>query len=145
MKKAEFLPSLYTRNEVVDEQHKELIRRINDLYEALDADDETREAKATETLAFLKDYTVFHFAEEEKLMEAAKYPLLAEHHAKHEAFVQTVQDLQKQLADEGATETFADKVEEEVTNWLIKHIQGTDMASIDWINNRAGDQLHNML
>ena len=63
MKTAEFLPSLYTRNEVVDGQHKELIKRINDLYAALASEDEaTRAAKAEETLNFLAEYTVFHFA-----------------------------------------------------------------------------------
>ena len=62
MKTAEFLPSLYTRNEVVDGQHKELIKRINDLYAALASEDEaTRAAKAEETLNFLAEYTVFHF------------------------------------------------------------------------------------
>lgn len=146
MKTAEFLPSLYTRNETVDSQHKELIKRINDLYAALELDDEAeRAAKAEETLDFLGQYTVFHFGSEEELMANAKYPLLDEHKAKHAAFVQTVKDLHAKLVADGPSDAFANEVEEEVTNWLINHIKGTDMKAIEWINNKSGDQMHNML
>lgn len=145
MKTAEFLPSLYTRNETVDNQHKELIKRINDLYAALAGDDETaRAAQAEKTLDFLAQYTVFHFGSEEELMQKAKYPLFSEHKAKHDAFVQTVKDLRADLAAEGPTDAFADKVEQEVTAWLINHIKGTDMKTIEWINNKSGDQMSNL-
>ena len=36
MKKAEFLPSLYTHNAIIDAQHQELISTINKLYEAIE-------------------------------------------------------------------------------------------------------------
>ena len=145
MKTAELLPSLYTRNEVVDVQHKELIKRINDLYAALASEDEaTRAAKAEETLNFLAEYTVFHFASEEELMQNAKYPLFTEHKAKHDAFVETVKGLHADLVAGGPTDAFAEKVEEEVTNWLINHIKGTDMQAIEWINNKSGDQMQNL-
>lgn len=107
MKTAEFLPSLYTRNEVVDGQHKELIKRINDLYAALASEDEaTRAAKAEETLNFLAEYTVFHFASEEELMQNAKYPLFTEHKAKHDAFVETVKGLHAGLVAGGPDRCF---------------------------------------
>lgn len=45
MKKAEFLPSLYTHNAIIDAQHQELINTINKLYEAIDSGKGTDEAK----------------------------------------------------------------------------------------------------
>ena len=62
MKKAEFLPSLYTHNAIIDAQHQELINTINKLYEAIDSGKGTDEAK--NALAFLMQYTVFHFGGE---------------------------------------------------------------------------------
>ena len=54
MKKAEFLPSLYTHNAIIDAQHQELINTINKLYEAIDSGKGTDEAK--NALAFLMQY-----------------------------------------------------------------------------------------
>ena len=74
MKKAEFLPSLYTHNAIIDAQHQELINTINKLYEAIGSGKGTDEAK--NALAFLMQYTVFHFGGEEKLMQEDSIPSL---------------------------------------------------------------------
>ena len=77
-------------------------------------------------------------------MQNAKYPLFTEHKAKHDAFVETVKGLHADLVAGGPTDAFAEKVEEEVTNWLINHIKGTDMQAIEWINNKSGDKMQNL-
>ena len=128
MKKAEFLPSLYTHNAIIDAQHQELINTINKLYEAIDSGKGTDEAK--NALAFLMQYTVFHFGGEEKLMQEDKYPLFTEH---------------QKLMEEGATEDFADQVEQEITNWLVVHIKGMDLKMIEWKNHRSGNQMDNLM
>ena len=69
MKKAEFLPSLYTHNAIIDAQHQELINTINKLYEAIDSGKGTDEAK--NALAFLMQYTVFHFGGEDPKVRAS--------------------------------------------------------------------------
>ena len=143
MKKAEFLPSLYTHNAIIDAQHQELINTINKLYEAIDSGKATDEAK--NALAFLMQYTVFHFGGEEKLMQEDKYPLFTEHKAAHDAFVETVKGLYQKLMEEGATEDFADQVEQEITNWLIVHIKGMDLKMIEWKNHRSGNQMDNLM
>lgn len=143
MKKAEFLPSLYTHNAIIDSQHKELINTINKLYEAIENGDGVDEAK--NALAFLMQYTVFHFGGEEKLMQEDKYPLYTEHKAAHDAFVEKVKGLYEELIEKGASDAFAEEIEETVTNWLINHIQGMDMKMIEWKNNRAGGQMDNLM
>ena len=65
--KARFTPSLITGNEMIDSHHKELIKRANDLFEALEG--RQSKEKVLETLGFLADYTTYHFQAEEKLME----------------------------------------------------------------------------
>ena len=143
MKKAEFLPALYTNNPIIDAQHKELIDTINKLYEAIEAGKGIDEAK--KTLEFLSQYTVFHFGGEEKLMQEVKYPLYTEHKAAHDAFVNTVKGMYNTLMADGATEAFCNKVEAEVTNWLVAHIQGMDQKMIEWKNHHTSGQMENLL
>ena len=47
--------------------------------------------------------------------------------------------------EEGATEDFADQVEQEITNWLIVHIKGMDLKMIEWKNHRSGNQMDNLM
>ena len=54
-----FDKSLETGNELIDQQHKELIDRVNKLLESCYMGTEKR--TAIQTLNFLLDYTEFHF------------------------------------------------------------------------------------
>ena len=112
--KARFTPSLITGNEMIDSHHKELIKRANDLFEAIEGR-ESKE-KVLETLDFLAEYTTYHFGAEEKLMQEAKYPKYNEHKGYHEALVQVVGGLQEKLKNEGPTEEF----EKERLKHLVK-------------------------
>lgn len=138
-----FPTSLYTRIAIIDQQHKDLIEAVNKLYDAINDGQGVEEAK--KALAFLSQYVIFHFAGEEKLWKDNRYPKFEEHKAAHDAFTKTVKDLHDMLVTEGATERFADKVEAEVTNWLINHIQGLDRDAADWLNTKSGWQMDNML
>lgn len=44
-------------------------------------------------LDYLDEYTNFHFQEEEDLQKKVSYPELAAHHAKHEEFKKSIQEL----------------------------------------------------
>ena len=138
-----FPTSLYTRISIIDQQHKDLIDAVNKLYDAINEGKGVDEAK--KALAFLSQYVIFHFAGEEKLWADNRYPKYEEHKAAHDAFTKTVKELHSLLLTEGATDAFADKVESEVTNWLINHIQGLDRDAADWLNTKSGWQMDNML
>ena len=64
---AVFKNNLLTGNELIDEQHKELIGRINKLINA--CENGVCQLEAIRMLDFLSDYTDFHFREEEALQE----------------------------------------------------------------------------
>ncbi|MDR1352434.1 MAG: bacteriohemerythrin, partial [Treponema sp.] len=72
---------------LIDEQHKELIRLTNELYQGcLAGDDGGREFFFTAVHGAM-DYVKYHFSAEEKMLENVNYPRLAEHRKRHEDFV----------------------------------------------------------
>ena len=77
MKEITWTNDLTVGIELIDEQHKMLIKHLNDLSQALQS--QQGPAKVAATLNFLIDYTNFHFTAEEKHMEANGYPELKNH------------------------------------------------------------------
>ena len=123
--RAEFTDDLLTGSKMIDDQHRELIDRINALLDAIESD--AGEEEAERTIEFLSEYVDYHFAEEEKLQEEIGYPGIKEHKAKHAEFQKTVADL-KEKFESGETENFSELVKEEVIDWLFYHIQTFDRS-----------------
>lgn len=134
--RAKFDETLITGNEKIDNQHKELIERINKLL-VLCENEKPAQREAIATLDYLSDYTDFHFADEEKLQEEVGYPGLAEHKKKHEELRETVEELYAMLEEqEGPTPAFVQLVNENVTGWLYKHIRTFDRSVAEYIHLR---------
>ena len=130
--KAEFTSNLVSGNKTIDEQHKELISKINDLLDAV----ETSQGQATamRMLNFLNDYVVYHFEAEENLQKAVGYPGLEDHQKQHESLKQTVADLTEMLTEEeGASPAFVEQLNKKVVEWLYKHIEGYDRSVAEYI------------
>ena len=60
-----FTPDLETKNALIDSEHKQLIKAINDLLEACSKGQ--GRAQVAQTAKFVYDYTSKHFADEERL------------------------------------------------------------------------------
>jgi hemerythrin len=106
-----------------DEDHKKLFSLLNALHEAM------KVGKGTQILhqvvADLANYARLHFAREEALLEMTKYPALAPHRAQHEEFVRRVAQFQQDLKTGNTNQSIA--VANFLTDWLVKHIQQTDV------------------
>ncbi len=107
-----------------DEEHKEIFRLLNKLYDdvAGGADRDTIGASLDALIAYVVD----HFAHEEREMEAVGFAGLASHKAEHDALVATCADLQKKF-HAGEADVTAE-VGEMVKDWLDKHIPTFDFA-----------------
>ena len=127
VKYMEFTDDLVTGNDLIDGQHKELIGKINDLLRTCETGDGKK--KALNTLDFLEEYTNYHFSQEEALQKDIGYPGLKDHQAKHQEFVQSINELYEMLEDqEGPTDAFVQQVNKNVVDWFVNHIQGFDRA-----------------
>ena len=125
--KVEFDNSLVTGNAMIDEQHKELIGKIDKLLSCCEQNG--GKVEAIKMLDYLAEYTDFHFGEEEKLQEEVSYPAIEEHKKQHAAFKKAVEELHEMLVEEeGPTEAFVAAVNKNVVDWLFDHIKKMDQA-----------------
>lgn len=137
--RAEFDETLVTGNEMIDSQHKELISKINGLLESCELGRD--KIAAVKTLEYLADYTEFHFGEEEKLQEEIAYPGIKEHKAEHAKLIRVVEELHEMLEEEeGPTDAFVAQVNENVIQWLYRHIKGFDRSVAEYKNMRGNSE-----
>jgi len=125
MAKIEWDNSLSVGIDLIDEQHKMLIQRLNDLSKAVEM--MQGEAEIMKTLEFMIDYTNFHFSSEEKHMTEQEYPGLDYQQKQHEEFKDTLKHIVEDFEEEGATRALTTSINTFLFNWLIKHIKGLDL------------------
>ena len=130
--KVEFDESLVTGNTMIDNQHKELIAKIDALLTCCEQGG--GKVQAIKMLDYLENYTEFHFTEEEKLQKEVSYPALEGHRQKHEEFKKAVEVLYDMLVEEeGPSEAFVAAVKKNVVDWLFDHIKNMDRALAEYI------------
>ncbi len=106
----------------IDKQHKELVKMINQLHDAM-LKGSTNQVLG-KIIQGLVDYTKFHFGTEEKIFDRINYPFKATHKVEHDKFVKEVLDFQREFQSGGLTLSM--KVMNFLKDWLNKHIMGTD-------------------
>ena len=134
--KLEFDKSLITGNSMIDEQHKELIGKIDKLLACCEEGGE--KLQAVKMLDYLAEYTEFHFNAEEKLQEDVAYPAIKEHKKMHAEFKKAVSELHEMLEEEeGPTQAFVQAVKTNVVEWLFNHISNMDKALALYVKSKA--------
>jgi hemerythrin-like metal-binding protein len=117
--------------EEINTQHKKLIALINRLH------DEMSQGKGRyiikEVLHELINYTLTHFVTEEKLMESREYPRGLQHREAHKRLTKKVSDIQEKYRENDFT--VSQQVLSLLHEWLVQHIQKTDM---DYARHFAG-------
>ncbi len=107
----------------IDDQHKELVKLINTLYESI------REGHSSETvektLNSLLRYVEVHFETEEAAMRQRRYPGYKRHLMIHEDLRKKVLDLKKQQLQGRDVATF--ELLNFLVDWLKSHIASEDV------------------
>ncbi len=122
----EWTPDLATGVSAIDEQHKELFRRIDHLLEAWKQGDAGIEVDRV--IRFLNDYVVEHFGNEEQFMTQFAYGSASAHKAQHELFVATFVKLKNRYMAEGPTPDLLEDTNQLLVDWLKNHIKYADKA-----------------
>lgn len=110
--------------ESFDEEHKQLINFINRLNNAL----QIKSAQKTmeEILVGLVNYTKIHFKHEEDAMLKYGYPEYEKHKKEHDNLTSKVTEFHERLRS--GKSSFSLELMDFLSNWLINHIQKTDMS-----------------
>lgn len=108
----------------IDDQHKELFRRINDLLDACNQ----RKAKdeVGKTIEFLGSYVIEHFGNEERYMLMYDYPDSASHKEQHRQFISGFQELRDRFETDGPGVHIVILTNRTVVGWLNSHIRNVD-------------------
>ncbi len=116
----------------IDDQHKELVRLINELYAAMKA-----KAGATESgriLEELADYTKYHFGFEEEMFAKHNYPEASGHKVAHQDLVEKVVAFNNDFKRGKAGLSM--ELMDFLADWLKKHIMKTDMAYVPFFKGK---------
>ena len=116
-------PAFATGVREIDDQHKQLVSYINELQEAPDQGGKD----LSRILECTIDYTLYHFAFEEALMESKGYPLLDAHKKVHAVFANEIRTLKARFV---AGTMSADSLREALARWLFDHISHADTAAL---------------
>jgi len=108
----------------IDNQHKGLIRLINDLHSAMV--EGRGQAAAATILDSLVRYTESHFSFEEGMLRQRGFSRLESHRAEHRRLTQQVQDLREKSRSGRLIITV--EVMHFLKNWLANHIMGFDQT-----------------
>lgn len=122
--------------ELIDNQHKVLVRIINDLDDLLHVD--FSNDKLASLFSELVEYTKLHFSTEERLMKTRDYDSdqRIAHIRQHQQFVDQVRSLNNDSVDYSKEE--AEWILKYLTNWLINHILKVDRHLVDHLNHQEG-------
>ena len=121
-----FTDEFRTQIPLVDKEHETLFDLVRQTYELVH--DEFRVDKfddIIEIIEELRDYTIKHFADEERYMKSINYDGLAEQVAAHTAFVEKLNNIDFDEIDRDQEDAL-DKLIKFLLNWLVQHILKVD-------------------
>ena len=130
-------PEMSVGMEILDTDHKGLIKIINGLAEATGQADSAQILR--QSLVSLRRYAETHFAREEAVLTACDYPALDTQREEHQDFIRKVSAINKRC-DKDPDAIAAEINEELVTylkDWLNHHILIEDMAYKTSVQGRA--------
>ena len=121
-----FTDEFRTQIPLVDKEHETLFDLVRQTYELVH--DEFRVDKfddIIEIIEELRDYTIKHFADEERYMKSINYDGLAEQVAAHTAFVEKLNNIDFDEIDRDQEDAL-DRLIKFLLNWLVQHILKVD-------------------
>ena len=126
--------TLETGITAIDEQHKELFRQADILFDRENAD------RVSQTLSFLEDYAEKHFKDEQLLHLKARYPKLEEHKKMHADFVTVFKKMQKEYEDGSSKLKALLKINKTFVGWLNSHIMVHDKEFAVYYNAQQNNK-----
>ena len=125
---------LLTGNSVIDSQHKDIYKKLDDVLGlTIERDGEAEIAKV---FRYLVTYVFNHFNSEEELMKQHQYPEYESHREDHQNFIKKISRLNKQLKEQGVTVDFTNELKLVFIELLAEHIDEVDRRFVAFLNKQ---------
>lgn len=120
--------------ESIDDQHKHLLDIGNRISELISNHDETSDNydDIINVIGELKDYTVYHFSNEEKLFRQYNYVDYENHKKEHDDFIAYIDSVDFNSIEIDQIK-FMKNLLKKVVNWVFNHIITTDFLYKDFL------------
>jgi hemerythrin len=122
-----------------DEDHKRLIRYVNELGDAIQ-DGKSKGAidpvEIEVILHRMENYARAHFLAEEKVMEITGYPGLEEHRAEHRKFIATVAEISGRCLG-SSQQKCANEIAQFLYDWIINHVYQVDGLYVEHLRKNG--------
>ena len=120
---------------LIDDQHKELIKLTNDLYNHCVGDPESERIYFKEVIKEAVDYVKVHFSTEEKIMLRTVFPEYSEHKRQHDFFVLTVLEQAKEFERNKKISLLS--FTNFLRDWVLTHIAISDKKYFEYFKKIA--------
>jgi len=130
-------PTLSTRIDAVDREHRELLDLANRLQATIDDGRSAREI--SDLLSELATRERRHFAREEQLMQEQQFPGYADHKNAHDDLAAKLANVQERFRAEepiGSMTLLAF-----LHDWLVTHIHSHDRALGEYLTQKAAESV----
>lgn len=129
--------SLVTGIPIIDSQHKNLVEKMNRLFDCIEGNSSCDYLKVT--LYSLVDYTYYHFETEERFFYKYEYPDRINHMKEHEKFRKDISKFIN-IPDKNSRE-LAVEVLNFLNFWLVHHIKHVDMEYIEFLKDKLRNEV----
>jgi len=112
--------SLETGIPVIDNQHKELFRKLDILFYSTDSD------RVSKTLEFFRKYVKKHFYNEQELQHKTQYPKADLHKKMRTDFIVAFREMKKEYDADRTQLPVLLRITRAIAGWLREHIMVHD-------------------
>jgi hemerythrin-like metal-binding protein len=119
--------------EEIDNQHKQLVKTIFELFTAINKGSAREELGGI--LDRLIEYAGYHFATEEKYFKKFDYEFADEHIKEHTSFAKKMLDMQKRHTNKEIEISF--ELIDFLEDWLLDHLMTADQKYIECFNSHG--------
>ncbi|MFH1481088.1 MAG: bacteriohemerythrin [Pseudomonadota bacterium] len=117
-----------------NDDHKKLIRMLNELFAACSIGHGS--GMIFNTISKLMDYAKGHFDREEELMKTHAYPELDEHRREHQSFSERIDQFKERLEHDEMGEVSIELLDF-LEEWFENHLLGVDKKYASFFNQRG--------
>lgn len=121
----------------IDEEHKRLFEIGQSVYELITSENHVDYfGEVLNLIDDLRDYTVYHFEDEEKIMKLYCYPesQYIEQKRAHDAFINKIENLDLEELDDDMQKSIL-KLLDFICNWIEEHILGMDLKIKEYFDS----------